>query len=323
MCAVVGKGSAGLVGHGVDDAQQSVGEGHTGQALGVVHGVTLGHVAVVGSHQVVLDHLDGVQSQRIGVVAVGGGDVGLHSVGHGVHTGVGNQLLGHGLSQIGIHDGHIGGDLKVGDGVLDALGVVGDDGEGSHLGSSAGGGGDGAEVGLLTQLGQAEDLAHILEGDLGVLILDPHGLGSVDGGAAAHGDDPVGLELQHGLRAPHNGLHRGIGLNALKQLDFHAGFLQVSSRTIQEAVALHGAAAHADHCPLAIESLQRLQSALSVIQISGQSKTCHMYFLLFLLISLYRYVHIGTFGVDCSTLDPICQSEYYTILCHHIVRFLA
>ena len=115
---VVGKGGAGLVRHAVDNAQQRVGEGHAGQALGVVHGVALVHVAVVAAHQVRLDHLDGMQGQRVGKVAVCGGDIGLDGVGHGVHTGVGHQLFGHGVGQLGINDGHVGGDLKVRDGYL-------------------------------------------------------------------------------------------------------------------------------------------------------------------------------------------------------------
>ena len=46
VCAVVGKGGTSLVCHGVDDAQQRIGECHTGQALCVVHGITLGHIAL-------------------------------------------------------------------------------------------------------------------------------------------------------------------------------------------------------------------------------------------------------------------------------------
>ena len=190
-----------------------------------MHGVALGHVAVVGVHQVTLDHLDGVEGQRISVVAVGGGHIRLNGVGDGVHTGVGHQLLGHGLSQIGVHNGHVGSDLKVGDGILDALLIVGDNRERSHLSGGAGGGGNGAETGLLAQGGNAEHLAHLLKGDVGVLVFDPHGLGRVDGRASAHSHDPVGLELQHGVRALHDGFHRGIGLDTLEHLNLHAGFL--------------------------------------------------------------------------------------------------
>ena len=37
MCTVISKSSAGLVSHGMNDAKQSVGECHTGQALCVMH----------------------------------------------------------------------------------------------------------------------------------------------------------------------------------------------------------------------------------------------------------------------------------------------
>ena len=82
-------------------------------------------------------------------------------------------------------------------------------------------------MGFVPELRQAEDFAHILEGHFRVLIFNPHGFGSVDGGAAAHGDDPVGLEFLHGLGAFHNGFNGRVRLDAFKQLHFHAGFFQV------------------------------------------------------------------------------------------------
>ena len=230
---------------------------------------------IIAVHQIALDHPDGEDGQRVGVVAVGGGNISLDGVSHCIHTGVGDQLLGHGLGQIGIDDGDIGGDLKVSDGVLDALLIIGDDGEGGHLSGGAGGGRDGAEVGLAAERRNAEHLAHLLKGDLRVLVLDPHGLCGINGGAAAHGNDPVGLKLQHGLGTAHDGLHGRIGFDALEQLHFHAGFLQVLHGTIQEAETLHGAAADTDHCLFSGEGLQRFQSALAMVQITGQSKTSH------------------------------------------------
>ena len=297
MCAVVRKGSAGLVGHGVHDAQQCVGEGHAGQTLGVVHGVTLGHVAVVAVHQIALDHADGKDGQRVGVVAVCGGNIGLDGVGHGVHAGVGHQLFGHGLGQIRVYDGHVGRDLKVRDGVLDALLVIGDDGESRHLSSGAGGGGNGAEVGLAAQRRDAEHLAHLFKGDFGILVLDPHGLGGIDGRAAAHGDDPVRLKFHHGLSAAHDSLHRGIGLDAFKQFYFHAGFLQVGDRTIQKAEPLHGAAAHADDGLFAGKSLQGFQSALAMVKITGQGKTSHSSYL-----QKFQYSLCGQTAAKCIML---------------------
>ena len=267
--AVFVKGSASLVRHGVDDAKERVGERHAGEALGVMHAVALCHIAIVGIDQIVLDHLDGVQRQRIGEIAVGGGNIRFNGVGHGVHTGVGNQLPGHGFSEIWIDDGHVGRDLKVGNRALDAFGIVRDDRESRHLGGRAGRGGNGAEARLLAQLRQTEYLAHIFKRRLRIFVLDPHGLGRVDGRAAAHGNDPIRLEADHGLRAAHDGLDRRIRLNAFKQLDFHSRFAQVVRSFIQKAKALHGAAADADHRALAFKRFERFKRTLSMIQISG------------------------------------------------------
>ena len=256
------------MGHGVDDAQQRVGEGHAGQALGVVHPIPGGHVAVVAVHQVGGDHLNGVEGQGIGVVAVHGGHIGLDGVGHGIHAGVGSELGGHGLRQIRVHDGHIRGDVEVRQGILDALLIIGNNRERGDLGSGAGGGGNRAEPGLLAQRGEGEGGDEVLERGLRILIEDPHGLGCVDGAAAADGDDPVGLEFAHGLSALHHGLHRGIGLHALKQLHRHAGGLQIVADLVQKAKALHAAAADHDHGTAPLQLLQCIQGTLAVIQVS-------------------------------------------------------
>ena len=279
--AVIRKRGAGLVRHGVHDAQQRVGERHAGQALGVVHAVAGGHIAVVAGHKVLHDHLDGVNSQRIGEVAVRGGDIRLDGVGHRVHASVGDQLLGHSLGQIRIDDRHVRRDFKIGNRVLDALGIIRDDGERRHFGRRARGGRDGAEVSLAAQLRQTEDLAHILKRAIRILVFDPHGLGRVDRRAAAHGDNPVRLELGHRGRALHDGFHGRVRLDAFIKLDFHACFLQILLRLIEEAEALHRAAADANHRALTFKGFQRFQRALAMIQIAGKSETSHNLFLLF------------------------------------------
>ena len=58
--------SSRLVSHRMNDAQQSVGEGHTGQALGIVHLLSGSHVAIIGIRQIFKYHADGFQSQRVG-----------------------------------------------------------------------------------------------------------------------------------------------------------------------------------------------------------------------------------------------------------------
>ena len=138
------------------------------------------------------------------------GDINLDGVGHGVHAGVCDQLLGHGLNQVRIDDGDVRGDLESAMG-YDALLVIGDDGECGHLGGGAGGGRRwrrsvpcGATAGCRRPCISSK-------GDLRNFMLDPHGLCGVNGGTAAHGDDPVRLELQHGLSTAHDGLDRGSG----------------------------------------------------------------------------------------------------------------
>ena len=275
VCAVIGKRSAGLVCHGVYDAEQSVGERHTGQTLCVVHVVTGGHIAVIGRDKVLHDHLDCVDGERVGEIAVCGGNIRFNRMGHSIHTGVRNELLRHRLGKVRVNDGDIRGNLEVGDRVLDALLIIGDDGERGHFRCGAGSRGNGAEVCLLAKLRQAEDLAHILKRNVRVFIFDPHSFCGIDRRAAAHRDDPIRLELDHLLRTLHNGLNRRVRLNAFNQLDLHAGFLQIADCTVQKAETLHGAAAYTNNSLLAFKMLQFFQSTLAMIQIAGKCKSCH------------------------------------------------
>ena len=107
-----GEGSARLVSHGVNDTQQSVGERHTGQALCVVHTIASFHVAIIGLLQVGMNHLDSMQGQRIGIVAVERGNIRFNRMGHSVHTGVSRQFRRHGFSQSRVNDGHVRGDVE-------------------------------------------------------------------------------------------------------------------------------------------------------------------------------------------------------------------
>ena len=196
-------------------------------------------------------------------------------MGQSIHAGVSAQLGGHGVGELGVDDGDIRGDVEVGQRVLDALGVVGNDGEGSDLGSGAGGRGDGAEMSLLTQLGEAERLDDVIEGLLGILVEDPHGLSSIDGRAAADSNDPVGLEVPHSGCALHDGLDGGIGLDALEKLNLHAGLFEVGLNILQEPAAAHRAAARNDDGLLALEVLHLVASSLTKVQIARIGKTSH------------------------------------------------
>ena len=209
-----------------------------------------------------------MDSERVCEVAVSGGYVCLNSVCHSVHTGVSCQLLRHCLCKVGINDGNIRSDLEVCDRVLDAVVVVGDDGERGNLGSSTGSGRNSAEVCFLSQLRDTEYLAHILKGTFRILVLDPHCLSSVDRRAAAHCYDPVWLEVEHLCCAVHNGGYRRIRLNAVDDHYFKASFLQIVLRFVKEAETLHRAAADNDNSLFSLESLQVLECALSMIDIS-------------------------------------------------------
>ena len=115
------------------DAQQCVGERHAGQALRVVHTVARVHIAVVRFLQIVVNHLDGVQSQRVGVIAVQGGHIRLNGVRHGVHAGVRRQLRRHFLGQLGVHNGDIRRDVEVGQRIFDAFLIISNNGKCGNL----------------------------------------------------------------------------------------------------------------------------------------------------------------------------------------------
>ena len=232
-------------------------------------------VALVGLGQPLDDLADGVQGVAVGVHGAGGGDVGLDGVGQRVHAGVGAELGGHGVGELGVDDGDVRGDVEVGQRVLDALLVVGDDGERGDLGGGAGGGGDGAELGLGAELREGERYDGLLEGLLRVLVEQPHGLGRVDRGTAADADDPVGLEGLHGLGALHDRLDGRVGLDALEDLDLETGLLEVGLDVLQEAAATHGAAAGDDHGTGALEVLDLMTSALTEVQVARIGETSH------------------------------------------------
>ncbi len=95
-------------------------------------------VSIVGSRQILENHLDGLQSQRIGVRTVQGGNISLDGVGQSVHTGVSNLFYRKTHNQIRINDSYIRGDVEVSQRILDTSAVICDNGEGSYFGSSTG-----------------------------------------------------------------------------------------------------------------------------------------------------------------------------------------
>ena len=264
-----------LVGERVDDAEKGVREGHAGEALRVVHDRTGRRIALIALDERVADHLHRVDGERVRIGRVRDGDDRLEVVRERVHARVRAELLGHRERELRIDDRDVRRDFEVGDRELDALGVVGDDREGRHLGRRAGGRGDRDELSLRAELRKPEDLAHVLERRLRILVLDPHRLRRVDRRAAAHRDDPVGLELLHDGRTLHDRLHGGVGLDAGEDLDLHAGFLEVVLGALQEAAAGHGTAADADDRALAGERLESRKGVLAMIDVARKSETSH------------------------------------------------
>ena len=174
---------------------------------------------VVGARQVLEDELHGTQGKAVGVVGRHDRDIGLEGVREDIDARGGGQALGLGHHVVGVDNGHVGHELVVGQRPLGAGLGVGDDGERRHLGAGAGGGGDGHEEGLGAALGVLVDAladvhevhGHVLEALLGVLIHGPHDLAGVHGGAAADGDDAVGVEGAQQLQALQAVLQLGVG----------------------------------------------------------------------------------------------------------------
>src|SRR5699024_1017506 len=91
ICASVRDMSCGeccpcLVRHGVYDTKQRVGECHSCKALCVVHLLSCLHIAVVGSRQVIQDHLDRLERQRVCERPVQCGYIRLDRVCQSIHA---------------------------------------------------------------------------------------------------------------------------------------------------------------------------------------------------------------------------------------------
>ena len=68
----------------------------------------------------------------------------------------------------------------------------------------------------------------------------------------------------------------GSGSMPSNDLDFHAGFLQVTDCAIQKSEAFHRTAAYTDDSFFAFEGFTKvLERALAVVQIPGKSKSGH------------------------------------------------
>ena len=159
----------------------------------------------IGCGQIVKNQLQGAQCQTVGVAGGHHGSIGLQSMGYRVNAGGGSQSPGCIHHHVRVHNGHVGHQLVVGKGVLDAALLIGNDREGRHLGAGAGGGGNGHKIGLFTHLGElvhtladvAEAHGHVHEIGFGMLVEHPHDFRRVHGRTTAHRDDDIRLEGGH------------------------------------------------------------------------------------------------------------------------------
>ncbi len=125
-----------LVGHRMADTQKGIGKGHPRYGGGIGHlfsGLGIGFAVFIGSGQVFKDDLQCLKRQTIGVVGGQHGSIGLNGMGQGVNPRCGGEPLGHLHHQVGIHDGHVGQELIVGQRILNARLFIGDNRKGGYL----------------------------------------------------------------------------------------------------------------------------------------------------------------------------------------------
>ena len=160
-------------------------------------------------------------------------------MGQNIHAGGAGQTLGLAHHIVCINNGHVGQKLIVSQRILDAALLIGDNRKGRHLGARTGGGGHCHKVSLLSHLGEGVDSladvdephSHIHEICFRMLVEHPHNLARVHGGAAAHGDNHIGLKLPHKLSAGLRIGQGGIGL--------HIGEYSVGDAHLVQTVGNH------------------------------------------------------------------------------------
>ena len=259
-----------LVRHRMADPQKCIGKRHTGHGGGIGHFLTGNRVmlaVVIGAGQIFKDHLESAQCQTVGIVGGHDGGIGFQRVRNGVNAGGAGQPLGGGHVEVGVDDGHVGHQLIVGQRVLDAGVLIGDDGEGGHLTAGTGRGGNGDEIGLFAHLregvGALADIheahGHIHKVDLGVFIHHPHDLTGVHGRAAAQRNDAVGLEGRHLRGALLGAGQRRVGLNVIERGVLNAHGVQLIRNGLGIAVVVQEAVRHQKNLFLAQYGAQLIQ----------------------------------------------------------------
>ena len=211
-----------LMRHGMAYPQESVGKGHARHGGRVGHLFPcfhIGETVVVSPGQILKNGLQRFDRQAVGIIRGHHGGVGFQRVGHGIDAAGGGEAFRRGHMEISIDDRHVGQQLIVSQRILDSALFIGNDGEGRHLTAGTGGGGNSNEISFLAHPREGiypladihEAHRHILEIHFRMLIQDPHDFACIHGASAAQGDDHVGLEQAHLLRASLGARQGGIG----------------------------------------------------------------------------------------------------------------
>ena len=227
-----------LVRHRMADAEEGVRERDARHRGGVRHLFARDGVVCavrIGAGQVFKDLFGGYERLTVGVRRSHDGGICLERMGERVDTGRGGQTLRHGHHEVCVDDRHLREQFVVGEGVLDARRFVGDDGERRDLGTGTGGGRDGDEVSLFAHLGEGvhpladihEAHRHVEEVHFGMFVEHPHDLAGIHRGAAAEGDDHVGLEVRHQLGAFLRAGEVGIGRDVVEAGVADAHFVEL------------------------------------------------------------------------------------------------
>ena len=183
--------------HGVYNSQQSIGECHACQTLCIMHFCSCSHAAVKGFLQFLVNHLNGVQSNCIGIITVQSGNICFNCMRHGIHTSMCNQLLRHGFCQCTINNGNIRRNVEVCQRILDTLVIVGDNRECGYFGCRTGCRRNCTELCLCPQCREIKRCAKVFKLGIRIFIECPHCLCSIDRRTAAHGNNPIRLKFPH------------------------------------------------------------------------------------------------------------------------------
>ena len=180
------------------NAQAGVGEGDTCRARGLDHARTAAHGKTVAiDHRQVLKHSGGsLYGECIGKRRGGVRDIGLDGVCQYVKTGIGRDLCRHGLGEIGLEQGAVGGQE-----IVDQHNLVlaaRDDGKVGNFRTRTCRGRNGQKIRLVHSM---------LVGEV------QNSLRGIDARTAAKGDDHIRLNALHHSDGCVNELLARVGLN--------------------------------------------------------------------------------------------------------------